>query len=61
MTTDSGKEQTNQVELSFVIIGYNEGKTLGACFASIHNADLDNISHEIIYVDGGQHLLGNGV
>lgn len=40
-------------DISFVVIGYNEAKTLRACLQSVRDADLDTFSHELIYVDGG--------
>jgi glycosyltransferase involved in cell wall biosynthesis len=45
----------NPIELSFVVIGYNEGKMLRACLESIRNTDLKHIAYEIIYVDGGSN------
>lgn len=41
------------MDISFVVIGYNESATLGACFRSIREADLAGLDHEILYVDGG--------
>jgi glycosyltransferase involved in cell wall biosynthesis len=41
------------MDISFVVIGYNEAASLGACLASIRQADLGNLSWEVIYVDGG--------
>ncbi len=41
------------VELSFVVIGYNEAERLGACLESVRDADLDGVACEVIYVDGG--------
>ncbi len=41
------------VDISFVVIGYNEADNLRACLDSIRQADLDGISHELLYVDGG--------
>lgn len=41
------------IDLSFVVIGYNEAGTLKACLDSVRNADLDGLSWELIYVDGG--------
>lgn len=41
------------LDVSFVVIGYNEGKTLGACLRAVRDADLDGIRHELIYVDAG--------
>lgn len=43
----------DQIDLSFVVIGYNEGKRLQSCFNSIRNAALNGINCEIIYVDAG--------
>jgi len=39
--------------LTFVVIGYNEGAHLQACFDAIAQADLDGIAWEWLYVDGG--------
>jgi glycosyltransferase involved in cell wall biosynthesis len=39
--------------LSFVVIGYNEAKTLGACLRSVCEADIDGLATELIYVDAG--------
>lgn len=41
------------IDVSFVVIGYNESATLAACFRSIREAQLDGLTIEIIYVDGG--------
>ena len=41
------------MDISFVIIGYNEEKHLRACFESIGACDLAGLVHEVIYVDGG--------
>lgn len=41
------------LEVSFVVIGYNESASLPACFRSIREARLDGLAIEIIYVDGG--------
>ena len=41
------------IDLSFVVIGYNEAGTLKACLDSVRNADLDGLSWELSYVDGG--------
>jgi glycosyltransferase involved in cell wall biosynthesis len=43
----------NPIDISFVVIGYNEGKTLRGCLESIREVELNSISYEIIYVDGG--------
>jgi len=43
----------NKVDLSYVVIGYNEGKRLQSCFNSIRNATFDGMEYEIIYVDAG--------
>jgi glycosyltransferase involved in cell wall biosynthesis len=44
---------TNTPEISFVVIGYNEVASLGACLHSVHGAQLEGIPYELIYVDGG--------
>lgn len=41
------------LDLSFVVIGFNEAAHLGACLASVHAAHLDGLRWELIYVDGG--------
>jgi len=41
------------MDISFVVIGYNEAACLSACLASIRNAKLKGIAYEIIYTDGG--------
>lgn len=41
------------IQLSFVVIGFNESRNLRACLMSLREAHLDGISHEILYVDGG--------
>ena len=41
------------VDVSFVVIGYNESATLGACFQSIRAAALEGLIVEVIYVDAG--------
>jgi glycosyltransferase involved in cell wall biosynthesis len=42
------------VVLSFVVIGFNEAGTIGACLASAHGSNLPaDTSYEVIYVDGG--------
>lgn len=41
------------VELSFVVIGYNESPTLRACLASVRAAQASLPASELIYVDGG--------
>jgi glycosyltransferase involved in cell wall biosynthesis len=43
----------NPIDISFIVIGYNEGNTLRRCLESIREANLDSFSYEIIYVDGG--------
>ncbi len=42
-----------ELDLSFVVIGLNEDRTLRACLESVRNADLEDLSWELIYVDGG--------
>ena len=44
---------SENVDLTFVVIGYNEGATLEACLKSTYEADLDGLTYEVIYVDGG--------
>ncbi len=41
------------MDISFVVIGYNERATLGDCLKSVQNADLEGIAYELLYVDGG--------
>lgn len=41
------------MDISFVVIGYNEASFIGNCLASIRNANLKGIEYELIYVDGG--------
>ncbi len=41
------------IDLSFVVIGYNEAATLADCFRSVRAADLEDLRWELIYVDGG--------
>jgi len=43
----------DSIEISFVVIGYNERKTLRGCLESIRDADLNELAYEVIYVDGG--------
>jgi glycosyltransferase involved in cell wall biosynthesis len=43
----------DSTDISFVVIGYNEGLTLQGCLESIRSADLKNIAYEVIYIDGG--------
>ena len=40
-------------DLSFVVIGYNEGKHIRACLESVHAINLPDMTYELIYVDGG--------
>ena len=51
--TPSADAPQERVELSFVVIGLNEGERLPGCLASIHAADLADTRTELIYVDGG--------
>lgn len=46
-------EPARVLDLSFVVIGFNESATLPACFRSIQEAELEGLAVEIIYVDGG--------
>ncbi|MCP4642018.1 MAG: glycosyltransferase [bacterium] len=47
------KSGTDELDISFVVIGFNEGETLEACLRSLHAADLGGRTSELIYVDGG--------
>jgi len=53
----AGEEQNGAVvpnlDVSFVVIGYNESATLKDCLESVKNADMEGLSWELIYVDGG--------
>lgn len=40
-------------DVSFVVIGYNEGKHLGACLESVRECALADDRFELIFVDGG--------
>ena len=42
-----------ELDLTIVVIGYNESNTLKACLESGRAADLNGIRYELIYVDGG--------
>jgi glycosyltransferase involved in cell wall biosynthesis len=44
---------TDNLDLSFVVIGFNESAMLPACLASVKAADLAGLTWELIYVDGG--------
>ncbi len=42
------------MKLSYVVIGYNEAPTLGACLRSVREAQMPKgVSVELIFVDGG--------
>ena len=41
------------MDISFVVIGYNEAACLNSCLLSIQAANLEHLEHEVIYVDGG--------
>jgi len=41
------------LDLTFVVIGYNESAALRACLESCQHARCDELTTEIIYVDGG--------
>jgi glycosyltransferase involved in cell wall biosynthesis len=43
----------SQPEITFIVIGYNEGENLRACLESVRSARLGGVSYELIYVDGG--------
>ena len=49
----SAQAASDTIDLSFVVIGYNEGATLEACLQSAYRAHLEGITYEVIYVDGG--------
>ena len=59
MTTDTTTSPPDEprpegeVDLSYVIIGFNEGGNLAACIASAREAAPPNAAFEVIYVDGG--------
>ncbi|GMW02517.1 MAG: hypothetical protein AMXMBFR84_36530 [Candidatus Hydrogenedentota bacterium] len=40
------------IDISFIVIGYNESRHLEACLRSIQDAHLEGWSWEIIYADG---------
>lgn len=42
-----------ELDLSFVVIGLNEGRTLRACLESVRRAGLEELATELVYVDGG--------
>lgn len=44
---------SSEIDISFVVIGYNESAHLRACLESVRSADLDGIRYELLYVDGG--------
>ncbi|MFO7974398.1 MAG: glycosyltransferase family A protein, partial [Candidatus Hydrogenedentota bacterium] len=44
---------STKIDVSFVVIGYNEAETLQECLASVNHADLEGLISERIYVDGG--------
>jgi glycosyltransferase involved in cell wall biosynthesis len=44
---------TAPIDISFVVIGYNEAAGLTACLEAISEADLSGLAWEVIYVDGG--------
>lgn len=46
-------EDTPEIDLSFVVIGFNEARHIGTCLASVLAADRDGLRTELIYVDGG--------
>lgn len=51
--TEQPSSPPREIDLSFVVIGYNEAATLKACLESVKTADLDGLSWELIYVDAG--------
>lgn len=50
---DGGSAEEPGLDLSFVVIGYNEAGNLRACLDSVRNADLEGLEYEVLYVDGG--------
>jgi glycosyltransferase involved in cell wall biosynthesis len=52
MDSESGTDKES-VDLTIVVIGFNEEKSLGACLESCQRIRLDGVTSEIIYVDGG--------
>lgn len=46
-------EPATPVDISFVVIGFNEAATIADCIRSIAEADLSGYATETIYVDGG--------
>lgn len=52
-TLNPSAEDAAELDLTFVVIGYNEAPMLRKCLESIHQADVNGVSHELIYVDGG--------
>ena len=44
---------SDSVDISFVVIGYNESEHLKKCLTSVQNVNIEKISSQIIYVDGG--------
>ncbi|MFO7975938.1 MAG: glycosyltransferase [Candidatus Hydrogenedentota bacterium] len=42
-----------KIDVSFVVIGYNESETLKECLDSVNDADIEGLTSELIYVDGG--------
>jgi glycosyltransferase involved in cell wall biosynthesis len=57
MTTDvEQNDQTSSgIDVSFVVIGYNESETLEECLNSAKQAKLDGLTWELLYVDGGSN------
>jgi glycosyltransferase involved in cell wall biosynthesis len=53
LTRNQGQVNNKDIDVSFVVIGYNEAPNLRACLDSVRHADLDGIAYELIYVDGG--------
>lgn len=51
--TPPSSETASSVDISFVVIGYNEAASLGRCLRSVRDADVSGLTHELIYVDAG--------
>ncbi len=53
MTTPEGAGLIPTLDVSFVLIGYNEGPNIEPCVTSVRRAELPDRAMEVIYVDGG--------
>lgn len=50
---EAESDASDGIDLSFVVIGFNEAQHLRDCLESVRNADLEGLRYELIYVDGG--------